>query len=102
MSKASKCDCIPSNPFWKLLEGTECHLLIEPVKLQKIWEEAVANTSLEDDSIYWNKEVDQHLFVPGNVFVMYEQCVNRKQLKIQLKSKSCGGWYFECQRSQHG
>eukprot|EP00578_Thalassiosira_sp_NH16_P025470 CAMPEP_0181097612 /NCGR_PEP_ID=MMETSP1071-20121207/11663_1 /TAXON_ID=35127 /ORGANISM="Thalassiosira sp., Strain NH16" /LENGTH=977 /DNA_ID=CAMNT_0023180107 /DNA_START=11 /DNA_END=2940 /DNA_ORIENTATION=- len=59
--------------FRKLSEGTNGDLLLEPVSLQKLWEEAVAEASLgESDGCYWDKEFGHHLFAPGKLLMMYE------------------------------
>ncbi|KAL7482745.1 hypothetical protein ACHAW6_008410 [Cyclotella cf. meneghiniana] len=58
--------------FHKLSEGTEGNLIIDPLELKEVWDEAVADASLGEDGIYWSYEGDHHLLVPGNVLIMYE------------------------------
>lgn len=59
--------------FNKLSEGTDGDLLLDPVELQNIWEEAVAEASLgATDGFYWDEEFGHHLFVPGKLLLMHE------------------------------
>lgn len=59
----------------KLCEGTEGELILTPWELHRLWEEAMADSSLGDgeyDDYYWDKEFGHHLFVPGRLLLMYE------------------------------
>jgi len=61
--------------FRKLSEGTNGDLLLDPIELQKVLEEAVAEASLgdgENDRFYWDEEFGHHLFVPGKLLMMHE------------------------------
>ena len=61
--------------FYKLCEGTEGDLLLDPAELRLILEEAIAEASLgdgEEDKFYWDEEFGHHLFVPGKLLLMYE------------------------------
>ena len=58
--------------FGKLSEGTAGDLLIDPIELQQVWNDAVADACLGEDEILWDEEGDHHLFVPGKVLVLYE------------------------------
>jgi hypothetical protein len=58
--------------FHKLSEGTEGNLLIDPLELQEVLDEAVADASLGDDGIFWSYEGD-HL-------------INRKRTHARTKT----------------
>jgi hypothetical protein len=85
--------------FRKLLEGTNGDLLLAPSELQQVWDEAVKDASLGEDEIYWDDEGDHHLFVPGNLLVMYEPWCRPKDT-VDSKLESCGATvYTSCGES---
>lgn len=64
--------------FQKLAEGADGELLIEPAELLQVFDEAVEDALLGEDGIYWDEEGDHHLFVPGNVLMLYEPWLSER------------------------
>jgi len=61
--------------FRKLSEGINGDLLLDPMELRKVLEEAIAEASLGDgehDGFYWDEEFGHHLFVPGKLLMIHE------------------------------
>jgi hypothetical protein len=70
----------------KLSEGADGELLIDPGEHLRVFDEAVEDALLGEDGIYWDDEGDHHLFVPGNVLMLYEPWLSERSNTTAIES----------------